>query len=97
MSVALTSEVVRRPGYLGAAVGEEQVLLDMERGVYIGLNPVGTDIWRRIEQPTVVAALCAELRAEYDADAAVIEADVLGFLDRLLQQNLIELRTATSS
>ncbi|MBS7538159.1 PqqD family protein [Ancylobacter lacus] len=97
MSVDILSEVVRKKGYLGAAVGEEQVLLDMEHGVYIGLNPVGSDIWRRIEQPKVVAALCEELRAAYDAEAGVLEADVLGFLDRLLRQDMIELRAAADS
>ena len=89
MQISLDAEVVRKDDCLGAAVGDEQVLLDVERGVYIGLNPIGSDIWQRIERPVRVSALCAALSQAFEGDPAQIETDVVAFLGTLLEQGLI--------
>lgn len=92
MALSRISEVVRRPHPLEAAVGDTQVLLDAEQGLYFGLNAVAAGIWRRLEQPVRVDDLCRMLGAEYAAAPARIEEDVLAFLTRLEAQNLIEIR-----
>lgn len=92
MPLSPTSEVVRRPHPLEADIGDTQVLLDVEQGVYFGLNPVATSIWRRLEKPVRVDELCRSLRVEYEAEETRLEADVLAFLAKLEAQNLIDVR-----
>jgi len=92
MRISSDAEVVRHGDWLGAAVGEEQVLLDVERGVYIGLNMMGSEIWRRLEQPVRVKDLCDSLGQEFQADAGRIETEVGNFLDHLLDQGLIRIK-----
>ncbi len=90
MSIELPARVSRREGFLGAMVGEQQVLLDIDSGVYVGLDPIGSHIWRSLEAPITVEALCADLTATYQADLETITRDVIEFLDRLVQQGMIE-------
>lgn len=90
MPLSPNSEIVRRSHPLGAAIGDTQVLLDVEQGVYFGLNEVGSRIWQRLEHPVRVRELCALLKAEYDGEEARIDAEVLAFLAQLEAQNLID-------
>ncbi|MBF0375281.1 MAG: PqqD family protein, partial [Alphaproteobacteria bacterium] len=62
--------------------------MSVDRGVYCGLDAIGSDIWRRLEQPIRVDALCADLARDYDAPDETIAADVLALLARLLEQEL---------
>ncbi|WP_428030265.1 PqqD family protein [Ancylobacter sp.] len=91
MPISRTSEVVRRAHPLEAEVGDTQVLLDIQQGLYFGLNAVAAGIWRRLERPQRVDHLCHALSAEYDADETRIESDVLAFLAQLETRNLIDI------
>jgi hypothetical protein len=64
------------------------VLLDLRRQVYLGLDEVGTAIWRGIEQGSTCAEIEGSLQAEYDADPAVLRRDTQLFLDDLLSRGL---------
>ncbi|SCW45233.1 PqqD family protein [Ancylobacter rudongensis] len=90
MPLSPSSEVVRRPHPLEAAIGDTQVLLDVEQGLYFGLNAVAISIWQRLDQPIRVSDLCGSLKAEYEGEEARIEAEVFAFLAQLEAQNLID-------
>lgn len=75
---------------LATEVEGEMVMMDVEKGVYFGLDPIGTDIWKRLETSMTVAALAVVLVQVYDADIACIERDVLALLARMLEQGLVE-------
>ena len=89
MAVALNDRVSRLEGFLKASVGDNLVLLDMDKGVYVGLDAIGSRIWDRIETPAVVSEICDELAREYAAEPAVIQTDVLKFLNQLSDQKMI--------
>jgi len=89
MAVTLNDRVGRLEGFLKASVGDNLVLLDMDKGVYVGLDAIGARIWDRIETPAVVADVCDELTGEYAAEPDVIQADVLKFLNQLSDQKMI--------
>jgi hypothetical protein len=75
---------------LATEVGGEMVMMDIEKGVYFGLDPIGTDIWKRLEESMTVAALAVTLVQVYDADIACIERDVLVLLTMMVDQGLVE-------
>lgn len=82
---------VRRCGDLLAAdVDGEMVMMDVETGVYFGLDAIGTDIWKRIEAPVTVADLAAGLAGDYDAAPETIERDVLALLTDMAARGLVE-------
>jgi hypothetical protein len=88
--ISLTDNIVRRADVLSTVVDGCVVLLDSNRQEFVGFDDIGTAIWETVEKPTSVAALCGRLCERYAAERPVIENDVMRFLDRLLQQKLIE-------
>lgn len=89
-SLCIADCVVRGASCLSADVGSETVLMSIESGCYGGVDDIGSDIWKRLESPVVIADLCRGLAAEYDADLMTVEKDVLVFLDALRQQKMID-------
>lgn len=83
--------IARSPTPLSAEVQGDVVLMSLERGQYYGLDDIASDIWRRLESPRSVADLCAALAADYSADAATIQTDVLALLEQMLGYGLIVL------
>ncbi|HYD97749.1 MAG TPA: PqqD family protein [Alphaproteobacteria bacterium] len=75
---------------LATEVGGEMVMMDVEQGVYFGLDAIGTDIWKRLETPVSVQALAAALAQDYDAPVETIERDVLALLASMAERGLVE-------
>ena len=83
--------IARSPSVLAAEVQREIVMMSIEKGQYFGLDDIGSDIWKRIEQPCSFAALIDGLVEEYDADRATIAADVRALLERMAAQDVVRL------
>jgi hypothetical protein len=88
-TLSLASRVRRSEDQIAAPVDDEIIILSVERGSYFGLDDIGSDIWERLATPMRVDALCDALAAEYDADRATIERDVLALLDKLAAAGLV--------
>lgn len=86
-----TTRVRRTTEVLATEVDGEMVMMDIDKGLYFGLDPVGTAVWKRLDEPTTAAELVDGLVLEYDADAATIERDVLALLTSLTEQGLLEI------
>lgn len=67
----------------------EAVLLDLDSGVYFGLNEVGTRIWRLLVDGCDPAVMAERLAADYDASPDVIARDITRVLDELRARGLI--------
>ncbi len=70
--------------------------LDIAKGLCFGLDPVGARIWRLIESPISIDAVCASLVAAYDVDAVTCRNDVLDLFSDMLSEGLIEVLPAPS-
>jgi hypothetical protein len=82
---------IGRKQFIAADVGDKHVLMNVESGVYIGLDGVGKDIWERLGEPRTIAALCGELETAYRVpDPTVLERDVLEFIGNLRLHGLVE-------
>ena len=69
----------------------EVAILNLENGVYYGLNPVGARVWNLIQEPRTFAELFSALLDEYDVDATRLESDLRGLLGQLVEQRLIDI------
>ena len=70
-------------------VGDEVDLLDLQRGVYFGLDAVGARVWALLSRGNETAEIVATLAREYDAPAETIDADVQKLLGELRDEGLI--------
>jgi hypothetical protein len=76
-------------GVVFRRVGEETVLLDFERGVYFGLNEVGTRVWELVEAGKEEEEIVDTLTGEYEAPRPRIAEDVAALLGELASHGLL--------
>jgi len=81
--VRIPQEVIARQ------VGEETVMLDLAKGAYFGLDPVGARMWQLLAEGRTLAEVCDAIMAEYEASRDTIEGDLLTLVDDLVKQGLI--------
>ena len=72
-------------------LADETAIVNLENGVYYGLDTVGTHVWNRLRQVTTFGELCDSLIQDYDVEASRLEADMGSFLRELAEQGLIEI------
>ncbi len=69
----------------------EAAILNLKRGEYHGLDPVGTTVWSLIERPTPVSKIVDAMVARYEVDRARCERDLLKLLAQLDERGLIQI------
>lgn len=72
-----------------AGLDGEIVILDMENGLYFGLNKVGSAIWKLIEQQKTSSAIIASLLRSYSVDQATAVKEVSSLMSELEAKGLI--------
>lgn len=72
----------------------EAILLHLENGAYYGLDEVGTRMWTLLVQYGQVAPAYRDLLDEYDVTPDQLRHDLLGLIDRLVAQGLLEIDDA---
>lgn len=65
------------------------VLLDIESGRYYEFDPVGSRIWKLLEDSPSMTQLRDALTAEFDVDDATCLDDLADFLGRLAELGLV--------
>lgn len=78
---------------LSAQLGEDVVVLELDAGIYFGLNATGAFIWEMLAQPTAVAAIPQRISDEFEVDDATARDDLISLLRRLHQAGLVEICT----
>jgi coenzyme PQQ synthesis protein D (PqqD) len=72
----------------------EAVILNLQTGVYFGLDAVGTRIWQLCQQHDVLQSVWEALQREFDESADVLQADLLSLLGELSGHGLITIVTS---
>ena len=67
----------------------ETVLLNLDSGVYFGLDAVGTRVWTLLLEHGSTAPVCAQMEQEYDVAPEALERDVHRLVRELCQKGLI--------
>jgi hypothetical protein len=77
-------------------LGDEVAILELDKGVYYGLNPTGARVWDLLRSPTSVRSLLDALLADYDVDGDTARQDLLELLDSLRAHGLIEVQRGSA-
>ena len=70
-------------------VGDEAVLLQLDSGIYYGLDPVGSRIWELLAAHGSIRAVCETMVEEYDVAPAQVEQDVQRLVRELQAKGLV--------
>ena len=92
MSDALSehSMVVAVNHQVSSDLGGEVAILDLEAGMYYGLEEVGARVWALAQEPRTVQEIQDRIVDEYEVDSASGRRDVLALLQQLADKGLVE-------
>jgi hypothetical protein len=80
------------PSVITRELSGETVLLNLESGVYYGLDTVGTRVWQLLTQGRTIAGVCDTMIEEYDVAAQVLHADVMRLVGELHDRGIVTRR-----
>jgi hypothetical protein len=89
MGVSLDASVHVGEDVVFRELDGEAVILNLQSGVYFGLDAVGTRIWQLCGQHGSLRSVWQAMRDEFDAPAEDLEADLLTFIDELAAKGLL--------
>ena len=87
--LTLAAQVAPRQGVLFQQLQEEAVLLNLDSGLYFGLDPIGTRIWNLLAEGQSLPQIVSAIVAEYEVDNEECKADLLKLLGDLEAQGLV--------
>lgn len=85
------TRVSRQKDVVIAELDGKTVMMSLENGEYYGLDEVASAIWNGIENPVTVSNLVNTLVKEYKVSVEQCQTDVLEFLEKLYNKQLIEI------
>ena len=83
------SRVTVSPSVYARAFGEEVVLLDFGRGEYFGLDPIGAEIWRRLEAGDDLGTVADHVVEHYEVSRAAALRDIVDLVAQLRSHDLL--------
>jgi len=86
------SIVVAAKDQVSCELAGEAAILNIKNGVYYGLDPVGARIWSLMQEPRAVADIQNTITGEYDVEPERCARDLVGLLEKLLAEGLIEVK-----
>ena len=89
MIINLENLISRADGKTSTEIDGETVILDMESGVYVGLDDIGTLVWSLIEKGISLQNLLNEILLEYDVASQQCLDDLQEFLSELVDGGYI--------
>ncbi|WYL93496.1 MAG: lasso peptide biosynthesis PqqD family chaperone [Gloeotrichia echinulata IR180] len=91
------SRVVAAKEQIFSELDGEQVILNIQSGVYYGLNSVGASIWNLIQQPKTISEIQDAILSKYEVEPEQCDRDLLKILQELEAEGLIEVNNETSA
>ena len=91
------SVVVAVKDQVSCDLAGEAAILNIKSGVYYGLDPVGARIWSLLQDPRTVAEVRSTIINEYDVEPVRCARDLIGLLEKLLTEGLIEVKDGSGA
>lgn len=90
-------QVAVEPDVMIRNVGQEAVILDLKTERYLGLDEIGRRMWTVLVQSPSIEAAYAVLLDTYAVDAEQLADDLREFVNRLVEERLVTLKSASSA
>jgi hypothetical protein len=94
-TISESAIVVVADDVLASELGAEYVLLNLNNGTYYGLEDVGSEIWKMLQNPVTVDDICSALVKTFEVEPERCRRDIMKLLGELLTHGLIEIREPT--
>lgn len=88
--VLLNNRIAKNKKIPWRIIEGEAILVDVDKGEIIHLNPVGAEIWNSIDGKKSVKEIIEHICNQFEVDKETAEEDTLKFLERLHEKDAIE-------
>ena len=91
MSSALTldSVVCVSDSQVSTRVGDEVVILELDKGIYYSLEGTGPAIWNLVQKPVRVIEIRNEIVRKFEVESEVCERDLLLVLQEMVDKQIL--------
>jgi len=89
VELTLGDRVVVPDSVIARELDGETVVLNLETGVYFGLDSVATDIWNALQGGAKIEDALRAVLERYDVQPATLEHDLLRFVNQLASKGLL--------
>src|ERR1019366_2086236 len=94
--LTLVDSVSVPEGVVSRELDGETVLLNLDTGIYFGLDAVATDMWRAMHSTKALGEAVETVRTQYAADPVVLRDDLLRLANQMLTKGLLQVGSSTS-
>ncbi len=94
MPISFSTRVAALPEVMYRSVGDEAVLLNVKKQSYFGLDAVGARMWTVLNQSASIQKAFESLLEEYEVGASDLRKDLEAFVEKLLEQGLVQVQPA---
>ena len=91
-TLSAESSIVLSKDQASCDLAGETAIVNLRSGVYFGLDPMGTHIWKLLREPVTFRDLCDALIDRYDVDGSRLESDMRAFLHELADHGLVDIK-----
>jgi len=92
ITISPTDIISQVEGPISSELDGEAVVLNLDSGVYYGLNEVSARIWQLTREPISFEKIHTTLLEEYDVEGEACKQDLTQVLTDLKGANLIEIK-----
>ncbi len=85
------------PEQITTEVAGEVLALSIRQGIYLGMDPVASRIWKCLATAQTIEAVCAQVSRQYQGDPEVIARDVVELLGELRDFGMLTAREEASA
>ena len=82
-------QFVAAPDQVSSDLDGDAVILNLNSGVYFGLNPVGARVWELLQEPRTVDEICGTVRQEFEVELDRCRRDLINLLEQMRNEGLV--------
>lgn len=91
LPIERSTHIAAAARHLACGLADESVILNLDNGIYYGLNAVGSQAWELLKHGITYGGLLEALVARYDASEATVDRDLRALLAQLHEQGLVRI------
>lgn len=89
MTLTLNDKIQRSETIISSEIDTGMVMMDIQQGQYYNLNAIAGRIWELLETSKSGQDICETLVAEYEISPQICEKEVLSYLEKLHNMQII--------
>lgn len=95
--ISLDTVVTQVAGLVSNKIDDEIVMMSVENEMYYGMDIVGSRVWELLAHPRSVANVCEALLTEFEIDQETCHREVLAFVEKLHEYQVIAIVSPTAA